>query len=101
MQSICAYATDEAGKGKSGGNDDVGDRIHRLEALVSSLVKGTTLPNSGDDQHHATTDSKMNGYPNVERALDGSTPYGAMASTSEGGHFVGESHWEAALRDVS
>ena len=104
MQAGCTYATNGTTKGKgsiNGGPDDVGDRIHRLEALVTSLVKGAPPSNPTSDHPYATADSKTTGYPALESALQGSTPYGAMAAASEGDHFVGESHWEAVLRDVS
>ena len=103
MQAGCSYATDDMrAKGSAnGGPDNVGDRIHRLEALVSSLVKGNRSSQPPGELSYVSPASDSDGYPAVESALEASTPYGAMAATSENSHFVGESHWEAVLRDVS
>ena len=82
--------------------DDMGERLQRLEALVGSLAKnpsGVTL-NGGSAPGPMVPNEATNGYPSVETALQPSAPYGAMVPTTEGHHFIGESHWEALLRDV-
>ena len=100
MQSSCAYAADDkAGKGAplASSSGDMSERIQKLEALVNSLARAPTGSN-GDPQGGLGDDA--NGYPSLESALQPSAPYGAMVPTTEGHHFIGETHWEAVLRDV-
>ena len=83
--------------------DDMGDRIQKLEALVSSLVRPPPGPANGDagvTQAALAASEATNGYPSIESALQPTAPYGAVVPTTEGHHFIGESHWEAVLRDV-
>lgn len=72
--------------------------------MVSSMVR--TSSGSGSNGGQSATQAALaaneatNGYPAVESALQPSTPYGALIPTTDGHHFIGESHWEAVLRDV-
>ena len=82
----------------------MGDRIQKLESLVSSLVRASSTSSPNGDaavsQAALSTNEAANGYPSIESALQPTAPYGAVVPTTEGHHFIGESHWEAVLRDV-
>ena len=104
MAAHCIYAADEGAKANRGAHlitnhEDMGNRIQRLEALVSSLVKTQAVGNNMPAGHPIADDP--NGYPSLENALQPSGPYGAVVAVGEGHHFIGESHWAAVLRDVS
>ena len=105
MQTSCHYASQDGrvgGKGAGGalhsdGLEEVGDRLHRLEALVSSMVNAPAAAANGS----APPDSAQ-GYPAVESAMESNNPpYGTMLSASGGPQFVGGSHWQAIITDVS
>ena len=109
MQGQCVYVADEGAKVGKGSHsmanpDDMGDRIQKLEALVSSLVRPPAPSANGDgaasNQAAYAASEALNGYPSIESALQPTAPYGAVVPTTEGSHFIGESHWEAVLRDV-
>lgn len=109
MQGQCVYAADDTSRANRGSQpisnpEDMGDRLQRLESIISSMVKAPAAPASNGEasmlQAALTRSDAMNGYPAVESALQPATPYGAMVSAAEGHHFIGESHWEAVLRDV-
>ena len=112
MQGQCVYAADEGAKAGKGSHsmtspDDMGDRIQKLEALVSSLVRPPPTASANGDGAAAASNQAAyaaheaaNGYPSIESALQPTAPYGAVVPTTEGNHFIGESHWEAVLRDV-
>ena len=110
--ATCIYAAQDgikssAGGHHAGGMDEMGDRLNRLEALVSSMAKSpssslpdglTALPSVLPARPRETGGEA---YPSVETAMETSAPYGAMVSASEGNHFVGSTHWQAILTDVS
>ena len=68
--------------------------------MVSSLVRAPTRPKSSPDQALSGIDGDGSAYPSADSALEPATPYGTMVVASEGQHYIGESHWEAILRDV-
>ena len=109
LQVQCTYASD--GSAKAGtmpplasNQGDVSERIQKLEALISSLVRAPAgSPVNGGSQAaqgSLVVNETTNGYPSIESALQPTTPYGAIVPTTEGHHFIGETHWEAVLRDV-
>ena len=111
--ATCNYASHDgfrAGAGAGahpGGLDEMGDRLHRLEALVSSMAQSEVSPRaSGAAGVPSSAISKPEGgsndegYPSVESAMDSSAPYGTMVSASSGNHYVGSSNWQAILTDV-
>ena len=114
MQTSCHYAShDGRPGGKTGGGthladglDEVGDRLHRLEALVSSMVKAESSPTastaatSGVAPPARMQEDGAQGYPAVESAMESNNPYGTMLSASGGPQFVGGSNWQAIVTDV-
>lgn len=105
MQTNCVYAADEVNRHRlsssNRGSDEVGERLHRLESLVSSLVKSPPLPTGhGNEPALRVEDGLSNHYPSIESAMATGAPYGAMVTAQEGCHYIGESHWEAVLQDV-
>ena len=82
-------------------------RVNRLEALVKSLIpksngisdngttRDATAAISGLDIKSVTDEESKDEYvPEAEPSA------GAMERNMNGQHYVGESHWDAVLRDV-
>ena len=101
MEASCTYASQQqdsfkvphrsrAGEHHGNGADEMGDRLHRLEALVSSMVKG----GEGSPAGGSSADGPP-AYPSVEGATEASAPYGGQAYVAPGG-----SQWQAILTDV-
>ena len=94
---------------------DMGDRVHKLEALVNSMLTAqqatsATVALSGQSTAQvamaptASTTAPSHSpdeYAIVDTALQHNGPYAAMVDAGDGPHFLGPSHWEAVLRDVS
>lgn len=107
----CSYAAQTGSatlyKVSAGGAEDVRARVNRLEALVKSLIP---KPNGSSDNGTTRDATAAISGPELKSAIDVDSKdeyvseaepgAGTMEKHADGQHFVGESHWDAVLRDV-
>ncbi|MCJ1246583.1 hypothetical protein MMC30_003792 [Trapelia coarctata] len=95
-------------KSSAGGTEDVRARVNRLEALVISLMPKPNVPSENGTSRDATPaisglelksfadeESKDEYVPEAEPSA------GTMERNMNGQHYIGESHWDAVLRDIT
>lgn len=107
----CSYAAPTGSatlhRVSAGGTEDVRARVNRLEALVKSLIpkpNGSSDNGTTRDATAAISNLELKGAIDVESkdeyVSEAEPGAGTMEKDTDGQHFVGESHWDAVLRDV-
>lgn len=107
----CSYAAQSGiqslSKSSVGGTEDIRTRVNRLEALVISLMpQSNGLSDNGTTRDATAAISGLelrslaDEEPKDEDVPEAESYAGTMERNINGQHYVGESHWDAVLRDV-